>query len=247
MPMQTVDCPKCTDPYESIMHALVLCPFASRVWFISDFNINTQFFQNKSFIEWLIFWLTDAVSKLPDEAQSLFVAILWSIWTSRKQIIFQNLSESHITVLARARATLLTRKPSITVSPLMFVGICDKWMPLSLSWIKCNIDGAFDVISEANGAGYMMRDFSKKASFCASLVFEVHSVEEAKSRAIWAVLKKSLEQQFTHIIVESDAKSLIDQFLLETHELALWEKKKNSSMHWFVPPVWLIPTVESDH
>ncbi|XP_026396610.1 uncharacterized protein LOC113291273 [Papaver somniferum] len=37
--------------------------------------------------------------------------------------------------------------------------------------------------------GYVMRDFSKKASFCASLVFEVHFAEEAEARAIWPVLK----------------------------------------------------------
>ncbi|XP_026452083.1 uncharacterized protein LOC113352483 [Papaver somniferum] len=131
---------------------------------------------------------------------------------SKNNFIFQNMSEDHITVLARARAMLLTRKYSITVSPMLSVGVCDKWMPPSLGWIKCNTDGAFDVISGANGVGYVMRDFAKKATFCASLVFEVHSAEEDEARAIWAVLKKDLEQQFTHIIVESYAKSLIDQF-----------------------------------
>ncbi|XP_026435161.1 uncharacterized protein LOC113332876 [Papaver somniferum] len=82
----------------------------------------------------------------------------------------------------------------------------------SFGWIKCNTDGAFDDISGATGAGYVMRDFSRKETFCASLVFEVHSAEEPEARAIWAVLKKALEQQLTHIIIESDAKSLVDQF-----------------------------------
>ncbi|XP_026451672.1 uncharacterized protein LOC113351997 [Papaver somniferum] len=152
------------------------------------------------------------MSKLSEEDQSLFVVILWSIWTGRNNFIFQNLTENHITVLARTRVMLLTRKTSFTFSTTTSVSICDKWMPPSFGWIKCNIDGVFDVTSGANGAGYVMRDFSRKATFCASLVFEVHSAEEVEARAIWAVLKKALEQQFTHIIVESDAKSLIDQF-----------------------------------
>ncbi|XP_026396217.1 uncharacterized protein LOC113290842 [Papaver somniferum] len=84
--------------------------------------------------------------------------------------------------------------------------------PSSVGWIKCNTDGAYDDISGANGAGYVMRYFSNKASFCASLVFDVLSVEEAEARANWAVLKKALEQYLTHVIVESDAKTLIDQF-----------------------------------
>ncbi|XP_026380761.1 uncharacterized protein LOC113275471 [Papaver somniferum] len=79
-------------------------------------------------------------------------------------------------------------------------------------WIKCNTDGAFDIVSGANGAGYVKRDFTKKATFCASIVFNVHSAEEAEARAIWAVLKKAVEQHLSHIIIESDAKALIDQF-----------------------------------
>ncbi|XP_026417154.1 uncharacterized protein LOC113312631 [Papaver somniferum] len=82
----------------------------------------------------------------------------------------------------------------------------------SFGWIKCNIDGPFDDISGENGAGYVIRDFKRKATFCASLVFDVRSAEEAEARAIWAVLKKAVEQHLTHIIIESDAKSLIDQF-----------------------------------
>ncbi|XP_026417006.1 uncharacterized protein LOC113312469 [Papaver somniferum] len=85
-------------------------------------------------------------------------------------------------------------------------------MPPSFGWIKCNTDDAFDDISGDNGAGYVMRDFSRKATFCASLVFDVHSAEEAEARAILENLKKVVEQHLSHIIVKSNAKALIDQF-----------------------------------
>ncbi|XP_026451478.1 uncharacterized protein LOC113351758 [Papaver somniferum] len=94
----------------------------------------------------------------------------------------------------------------------MPVSICDKWMLPSFGSVKCNIDGAFDNISGANGARYVMRDFTRKAIFCASIVFDVHSAEEAEARAIWKVLKKAVEQHLSHIIIESDAKAVIDQF-----------------------------------
>ncbi|XP_026416530.1 uncharacterized protein LOC113311963 [Papaver somniferum] len=171
MPMHSVDCPRCSDPHETIMHALVTSPFASRVWFISDFNIKTQFFQNKSFIDWLLFWLIEPQSKLLEDDQCLFVAILWSLWTSRNNFIFQNTRENHTSVLARAKAMLLTRKTSLPGSTSFSVSICDKWMPPLIGWIKCNTDGSFDIISGVNGAGYVMRYFSRKATFCASLVF----------------------------------------------------------------------------
>ncbi|XP_026396920.1 uncharacterized protein LOC113291623 [Papaver somniferum] len=129
-----------------------------------------------------MFWLTEPVSKLSDHDQSLFVAILWSIWTSRNNFIFQHLKENHTTVLARDRAMLLTRKIGLTASTTTSVSICDHWIPPFFGWIKCNTDGAFDDTFGANGAGYVMRDFSRKASFCASIVFQ--SAEEVEARAI---------------------------------------------------------------
>ncbi|XP_026399020.1 uncharacterized protein LOC113294857 [Papaver somniferum] len=137
---------------------------------------------------------------------------MWSLWTSRNNFIFQNLKEAHVTVIERARAMLLTRKPYFIVSPTTPVNLCDKWMPPYFGWIKCNTDGAYDDITGANGAGYVIRDFSKKASLCPSLVFDVMSAEEAEARAIWAILKKACEQKLTHIIIESDVKNLIEQF-----------------------------------
>ncbi|XP_026433107.1 F-box protein CPR1-like [Papaver somniferum] len=85
-------------------------------------------------------------------------------------------------------------------------------MPPSSGWIKCNIDGAFNDSSLKNGAGYLMRDFISKASFCVVMVFEVESVEEAEARAIWAVLKKAVEQNLPHIIIESDAQDIINRY-----------------------------------
>ncbi|XP_026383564.1 uncharacterized protein LOC113279067 [Papaver somniferum] len=85
-------------------------------------------------------------------------------------------------------------------------------MPPTFGWIKCNTDGGYDDITKDNGAGYVMRDFSSKASFCAFIIFDVESAEEAEARAIWVVLKKAVELKLTHIIVESDAQELVSQF-----------------------------------
>ncbi|XP_026459414.1 uncharacterized protein LOC113360080 [Papaver somniferum] len=137
---------------------------------------------------------------------------MWSLWTSRNNLVFQNVSENHTSVLERARAMLLTRKTSFVATPTTPNALCHKWMPPLFGWIKCNTDGAFDDISGDNGAGYVMRHFSSKASFCAAMEFEVSSAEEAEARAIWGILKKAVEQKMTHIIIESDAKNLVEQF-----------------------------------
>ncbi|XP_026378336.1 uncharacterized protein LOC113272753 [Papaver somniferum] len=212
MPMLSVDCTRCNDPHESVFHALVLCPFASRVWFLSSFCVNTHFFNNKSFLDWMMFWLIDPISKLHERDQYLFVVILWSLWQSRNNLFFQNIKETHSTVLMRARAMLLTRKPCPIISNTVSFGYYDKWIPPPTRWIKFNTDGAYDPVSGNNGAGYVMRGFSNTASFCASIVFGVESAEEAEARAIWEALKKAVEQKLTHIIIESDAQNLINQF-----------------------------------
>ncbi|XP_026417256.1 uncharacterized protein LOC113312733 [Papaver somniferum] len=110
----------------------------------------------------------------------------------------------------------LWKKPSPIISHNIFVGYYDKWMPPPTSWIKCNTDGAYDDISENNGAGYVMRDFSNIASFCGSIVFEVKFVEEAEARAIWAALKKAVEQKLTHIIIESEFR-ILSEVVVKTY------------------------------
>ncbi|XP_026431424.1 uncharacterized protein LOC113328561 [Papaver somniferum] len=137
---------------------------------------------------------------------------MWSLWTSRNNFVFQNVSENHTSVLERARVMLLTRKKTYVATPTTPTALSHKWMPTLFGWIKCNTDGAFDNISGDNGAGYKMRDFSSKASFCDAMVFDVSSAEEAEARVIRGVLKKAVEQKMTHIIMESDAKKLVEQF-----------------------------------
>ncbi|XP_026416528.1 uncharacterized protein LOC113311961 [Papaver somniferum] len=107
---------------------------------------------------------------------------------------------------------LLTVKVRILNPPSYTLSFSDHWMPPIFGWIKCSTDGAFDDTTKDNSAGYVMRDFSNKASLCASIVFEVESAEEAEARAIWAGLKKVVELKLTRIIVESDAQGLVSQF-----------------------------------
>ncbi|XP_026384858.1 uncharacterized protein LOC113280452 [Papaver somniferum] len=234
MPMLSIECARCLHPHESVMHALVTCPFASHV--------------------------------------------------CRNNLIFQNQKENYRAVIHKAKAMLLTRKNNHIINLATIISLGEKWVPPFLGWIKCNTDGAYDELSGENGAGYMMRNSFCKASLCATLVFHVQSTEEAEAREIWSGLQKALKEKFTHIIIESDAKNLIDKFsagyfdgdsrtdaifkdiqffssqFVEcifsfqprscnnvAHELAKWEKNNNSTMYWSVPPVWLLPTVEGDH
>ncbi|XP_026429856.1 uncharacterized protein LOC113326320 [Papaver somniferum] len=152
--------------------------------------------------------------RLPDDAQQLFVAILWFLWTSRNNLVFRNVSENHKYVIERAREMLLTRKNTSVATLSYPIALNHKWMPPLVGWIKCNTDGDFDNIYGDNGVGYVMRNSTSKASFCAAVVFEVSSAEEAEARAIWGVLKKAVEQKMTHIIIQSDAKKLVEQFSL---------------------------------
>ncbi|XP_026419397.1 uncharacterized protein LOC113315318 [Papaver somniferum] len=218
MPMHSVECARCKDPHENIMHTLVMCPFDSK------------------------------------------------------------------SVIERARAMLLTRKNTSIATLSNTIALNHKWMPPLVGWMKCNTDGDFDDISGDNGVGYVMRNSTSKASFCGAMVFEVSSAEEAEARAIWGVLKKAVEQKMTHIIIESDAKKLVEQFSLGSfdgdsrtdaifkdiqsfasnliacifsfqpriyntvaHELAQWAKRKKTYMYWSMPPAWLAATVEGDY
>ncbi|XP_026453531.1 uncharacterized protein LOC113354407 [Papaver somniferum] len=184
MPMNYVNCSRCSDPDESNMHALVLCPFASHVWSLACFFANTNAFIDKTFIYWLKFWLINPASKIPDDKHSFFVTIQWSLWTCRNNLVFRNLQENHLYVINRSRVMLLTVRKKPQNSPTQTISYNDIWMPPTFGWIKCNIDGAFDDTTLVNGAGYVMRDFSSTTTFCASIIFEVTSAEKTEARAI---------------------------------------------------------------
>ncbi|XP_026459847.1 uncharacterized protein LOC113360561 [Papaver somniferum] len=180
MHMHSVSCNRCPDPCEAIMHALVLCPFASHVWSLASFCANISAFSSSSMIDWLNFWLIDHLTRIPIDRHCTFVAILWSLWTSRNNLVFRNLQEKHIVVIHRAKCSLLEKLEFQTHLVNYILSFSDHWMPPTFGWIKCNIDCAFDDTTKDNGAGYVMRDFSSKVSFRASIVFDVDSVEEAE-------------------------------------------------------------------
>ncbi|XP_026450742.1 uncharacterized protein LOC113350848 [Papaver somniferum] len=139
--------------------------------------------------------------------------LLSSLWSSTNNLVFRNLRDNYAIVINRAKAMLLTIRLKSQNPPIPPSTYSDTWMPPTFGWIKCNVDGAFDDTTLGNGAGYyVMRDFSSKATFCASIVFNVTSAEEAEARAIWVVLKKVVELKLAHITIESDAKDLINQF-----------------------------------
>ncbi|XP_026433308.1 uncharacterized protein LOC113330694 [Papaver somniferum] len=200
------------------MHALVLCPFVASVWLDSSLCFPVHDFHSSTLLDCLDRWLVNATAYLSDDSIKLFADLIWSICNSRNNLIFSKKNKNPSHVISKARFMIIFRNPTVSASPFINVIGATTWMPPSPCWIKCNTDGAFDHVSLANGAGYIMRDYARKPSFCAPITFEVYSPKESETRAIWEVLKKAIELQLTHIIIESDAKTLIDQFSLGNFE-----------------------------
>ncbi|XP_026400213.1 uncharacterized protein LOC113296089 [Papaver somniferum] len=180
MPMHSVTFNRCSDPHESIMRALVMFPFSIHVWNLNAFCANTSVFSSSSMIDWLIFWLVDLKSRIPTDRHCMLVVVMWSLWTSINNLVFRNLQENHVAIIHRAKDMLLTVKTRIQNPPCHTISFSDHWIPPTFGWIKCNTDGAYDDITKDNGAGYVMRDLSSKASFCAFIVFDVESSKEAE-------------------------------------------------------------------
>ncbi|OVA14707.1 Reverse transcriptase zinc-binding domain [Macleaya cordata] len=83
-------CPYCQAEPESIMHALIFCPFIITIWATPKLPPCTNFGVGTHMRDWISFWLgeppypnaNEKIQKFP-----LVACLLWSIWVGRNNLI----------------------------------------------------------------------------------------------------------------------------------------------------------------
>ncbi|OVA01252.1 Reverse transcriptase zinc-binding domain [Macleaya cordata] len=210
-------CPRCNQDTETVIHALVTCPYVSRIWQSSILHTTTEQFRDKSLLEWLKFWLgIDPYRRntnLPEEFP--FVAcLMWSIWMSRNDLLHNNHLQSDQFILNRAlKMTPLHQNP---VRQIIATGDSEPhttsaWRPSRNGWTKINTDGAWDPINLKGGLGFIIRDCLGTFKFAAAVPTNVSSAEEAEIRAIWIAMKKAVELGIKTLEIEGDAAVVVEQ------------------------------------
>lgn len=80
-----VICPKCRSVEETILHMLLKCEDARRVWYLSPLRVDVENVLCRKFGE----WVEDlAKCNLEDDWWNLFWMVCWHIWLARNRWVF---------------------------------------------------------------------------------------------------------------------------------------------------------------
>lgn len=99
-------CPICLKDQETIEHLLLLCPWSKPIWFGAPIGPTSTEMNVTSFPEWLMtnHALWSANGSETDLYKARFMFIIWLIWKTRNDWVFNNVPNPMTTlILAKAQ------------------------------------------------------------------------------------------------------------------------------------------------
>ncbi|KAG7587712.1 Reverse transcriptase zinc-binding domain [Arabidopsis suecica] len=212
-------CPRCRREEESINHALFTCPFATMVWRLSNSIplhgtvFSPEFDTNIS----LLLSLTTNQT-LQDDQKLLPFWLLWRIWKSRNNFVFNKARESATKTVLKAQAEI-RQWLTATYSPTRRNHRTAHDTPLSPprcwtapppSFIKCNFDAAYDIQTQQVTAGWIIRDHHGTPKHWGSLKLgQAATPLEAETKALLAAMQQSWIRGYKATYFEGDCEILI--------------------------------------
>ena len=206
-------CRRCGAP-ETELHVLFHCPYAIKVWELTP-CIHKPL-MNIASIDQFLFHCRKLISLPPTGLGStpLYPWILWTLWTNRNKLCFENVYFSEESAVLKAiqdarawkAAQTHVEKPSLphSVVPSLPVQSANSYTWSSFS------DAAWDSSSGNCGLGWQLRDSTDSCTEQGSSHRRfVPSALVAEALAVKAALTAATSSQVCSIRVYSDSKSLI--------------------------------------
>lgn len=221
----TGTCKRC-GTLESEMHVFFQCPFASRIWDNLP-ALNKPSLMNCNSLEDLLTLCRNIINLPPcGVSVPLYPWLLWSLWTSRNQYLFEDNMFTENEVLMRAtrlahewqKANLPKALPNRT--PTLPLHPTD--LAVSPSVIQCFSDAAWDKESGNSGLGWCFQGGS--ARICKQGSAHRPFVASALAAEAWALkkaLKDAIASNFKDMVVFSDSKCLVSLLKDQSVEISI--------------------------
>ncbi|KAM2075262.1 hypothetical protein ACFX1T_038167 [Malus domestica] len=149
-----------------------------------------------------------------------FVFGLWRLWKNRNDIIFNHKNHEPAEILMDWRMSLVeyrnaAEKREQSMKPVLTKVAHDgtgqkHWHKPGFGTIKINTDAAWSKVTQRAGLGWVARDFAgvlQGVGGSGSMRF--HSAAAAEAAAIREALEDCLLRGFGNVIIESDAKTIV--------------------------------------
>ncbi|XP_056848921.1 uncharacterized protein LOC130499048 [Raphanus sativus] len=208
-------CKRCGEP-ETLLHVMLACTTAQKVWELVPAK-NKPLITSCQSVEEVLVTCTRMVNLPPIGLTTpLYPWILWVLWTSRNQLLFEDKSFLESEMLEKAIKAAKEWQSSLPIRKHVSVSTKDSPLSNSLPQVPANTyllcsDAAWNCSTFAGGLGWVCNDS------LGNLVFQgtekqryIASALVAEALAMKAGLLKAISSGIKDVICCSDAKSLID-------------------------------------
>ena len=210
-------CPACNQERETIEHALLLCPWTLPVWFGSQLQL-TPTAQNVDRVD---SWLVQVLSAMTENKEflnqriGLLVTLLWEIWKTRNEFVFENKKPYPLVVLNRANvfvSEFLAADSNVEYNKAYSEKITEanRWRPPPFGKLKCNVDAAFNDNRKLGAVSAIIRDCYGR--LITGKAFKIHTSSSLAAEALaireGLILAKSCFCE--DVLIESDCLRIIE-------------------------------------
>ncbi|KAG2327931.1 hypothetical protein Bca52824_010659 [Brassica carinata] len=209
-------CVRCCDIVETANHLFFQCPYAQQVWRQSGLMIPTLHDSHISIDDKLLMLLhLSKDSAIPRNVRLRPIWILWRLWKSRNELIFNSkviphevcftlaVSDVHEWVSCTAHLETGVSPARQQTQPMQYRS--SKWKKPPMGWVKCNYDSSHRNDNTPSGMGWIIRSCNGTFLHCGHGLFEGRTtvVESEATSLIWA-MQACLSLGYRNIIFEGD-------------------------------------------
>jgi len=224
------NCASCDFTHEDLLHVFFDCPFAIQVWNRTGLwgSVHHALSHTASAPD-AIFSLLENLST---ELSQRLSTVLWSLWKHRNIRVWENVTETSVVVVERARNMVtdwqLANTPDVRAStPHLQRALAvnteaspshqhDRisWQPPMPGRYKCNIDVAFSSHHNRTGIGICVRDSECIFVLARTITYPcIVSVDVGEALGLHSTLQWLSDMQLDSVDFETDSKLTVDAFL----------------------------------
>jgi ribonuclease HI len=206
-------CPICNNEEENDRHVLFGCTDSMQAWQIAGLGeVLSRHIQHGMEVSSAIHAICSREEK---ETAGLFAMVAWVLWNNRNNKVWNDVAEPGRSLGFKAKHlweewfVVNNQQASRSLNTQQQHPIT--WQKPSQGWYKCNVDAGFHKDLRKTSTGWCLRDHTGRFIKAETTWRDgLCSILEGESIALIEALHALEQQGITHVIIETDSKSVVD-------------------------------------
>ncbi|CAN6723391.1 unnamed protein product [Malus baccata var. baccata] len=223
-------CGVCGAMDESEIHLFFRCHLSHLFWFSSPLQLNSFNLAGADILaSWELFWSRVKGRDNAEDIMQEFAFVLWRLWKNINEAVFKDVNRQPLELLeswsiniSEFRDAMISetagKQPRCRpLSSSLVRGVC-RWVKPAFGFFKVNTDASWCKSTLRTGVGWVCCDFAGLFHGAGGSGVELcHSAAVREAAAIRTALLACIDYGYDNVVIESDAKVIIQMI---RHELA---------------------------